>query len=83
MWVGKPTTDKPITVSFVQRNPNSGFTPSSGLLSFDLTEADLSALGLTPGNWPYEILCTNDGGVTTDKPVKGNIVIASWITDTF
>lgn len=83
LWVGEPRPSSVITIAFVQVTPGGGYNIFSDHVEMEITEADLASWGLPPGTYPYELLVTDDGGTTTDKLAKGNIVVGSWITNTF
>jgi len=83
MWFGLPDLLEPAQIKMVQYNPASGFTVTPAHIQFSITEADLLALPAGSGTIPFEILATNDGGVTTIKPFAGTMVVPSFLTLTY
>lgn len=83
LWVAVPTPLVPIPLTPTNLVPASGFTATLGKVTFNVTEADLSSWNLPPGNYAAELLCSDDGGVTTDKVAVFTLTVGSWLTNTF
>lgn len=83
LWVATPVLGEPTLLTFIEYEPTVALVCDASGVTMKLAESDFVALGLRQGSFPFEILVSDDAGLTTDKPALGMLQVNSFLTTQF